>query len=303
MPNPGFRHERWIYNKSAPATIGINNSGAAIKPKSYGPMTKGGMSGAGAGVEFTGDWNEFKQWLNLGEYKSAGIDVNIATGSGSNFSQGLIGYKTYDVNSHEIAIKAALQSAAAKAVKLIVSKIKEGIKTGTPGGKRLEPLSSGTIQLRLRKSKKRGEKAKSWVGAKGTGYFSGKKPLMRTGDLYRAITGYVVGNGGFFAGIPKGTKNREGEDLSIIGYVAEKGMLIKTNDAIGSWFAAQGVPLKKNTSHIIVPARPFIQPVLQAYKNDIKKIYVNEINTFLYSIKGFTPKQQKYFISKRNKIK
>lgn len=236
------------------------------------------------GVQLFGDWEEFEQWLGLGSYNYKGE------------------IRYYDVTKFEDKIKAALDKAAQRCVKLLVDEIKRGIKSGAPGGQPFKPLSSGTIALRKEKAAQRGEKAKSWVGANTSGYIKGKKPLLRTGDLYRSITGEVLDNGSFFVGIPRGAKNREGQPLDVIGLVHEQGMVLRVTQKIANWFAAQGVPLKDTTTHIFIPARPFLAPVLKRYRHIIYQIYRDEIDTFLFTVKGYSKKRIKAFLKRKKKI-
>lgn len=266
-------------------------------PKSYGPQSS--FSNKGMGVELFGDWETFEQWLGLGSYRSSAVELDKNFGSGKNAGMGLLGFRTYKYSKHDEILQAALRSASKKAAAFIVEMVKKGIRDGAPGGQSFEKLSDATVALRTGKARERGEKAKSWVGAKGHGYFSGKKPLLRTGDLYRSIEGQSLPNGSFFVGIPTGSKNREGEDLIPIGAGHELGFTMKVTEKVASWYAAQGIPLKGDTDSVVIPARPFLQPVLQKYKSVIYKIYRDEINTYLYNIKGFSKNQKKYFSSKR----
>ncbi|MBZ4649184.1 hypothetical protein [Thermosipho sp. (in: thermotogales)] len=276
MPRVNWRSSQVSYRTGAnakaskiPTKLGKNlNYGDFAQPKDFG-------------VQLFGDWEEFRDWLGIGYYDYKGM------------------IKTYDVLQFEDRIEAALNEAAKKSVKLLVSEIKKGLKDGGYGDKKFKPLSSATIQLRKTKAGERGEKAKTWVGATAVGYIKGRKPLLRTGDLYRSISGQVLEKGSFFVGIPNGIKNREGQPLTMIGYVMERGMVLRVTSKIAAWFASQGVPLKDTTTHIFIPARPFLQPVLKSNRAKIYKIYRDEINKFLFTVKGFSQKQIKYFLRRR----
>jgi hypothetical protein len=50
-----------------------------------------------------------------------------------------------------------------------------------------------------------------------------------------------------------------GGDMAMIGAVHEFGARIPVTDKMRKWFAAQGYPLRKETTHIVIPERSFIR--------------------------------------------
>ena len=50
-----------------------------------------------------------------------------------------------------------------------------------------------------------------------------------------------------------------GGDIAEIAAVHEFGTRIPVTDKMRAWFAAQGYPLKKTTTHIVIPERSFIR--------------------------------------------
>lgn len=290
MPKIGFftnKNFKTSYRSGANKNASKMRTKLGKLPGSYGPYAN--QTKTGMGVELFGDWEELRSILGI-----SGSEYIYQDYSGD--------FKSLDITPWEELIVIACERAAKRAGDFIARMIKKGIKEGAPGGRTLTPLSTGTVALRQAKKKERGEKAKTWVGANTSGYIKGRKPLLRTGDLYRAITYRVLEKGNFFVGIPKGSKNREGEDLSIIGTVMERGMTLKVTEKIANWYAAQGVPLRDKTTHIIIPPRPFIQPVLQKYKTTILQIYKEELTTVLFKAKGLTSTQKNYYISSRTKL-
>lgn len=250
MPKTGFMTPGRSYK--------VTGRQVSSTPSKLGPgKTYGNFSKDGFGVEFWGDWDKFRSWL--------GIDQPIyITRSGV--------YKTINYGLFEDRIQVALDTAAKRCVVLLVREIKNGLKSGAPGGKGLKPLSGMTFSLRRKKGK-----AKTWVGKQGTGYIKGQKPLLRTGDLYRAITGFVLERGSFFVGVPSGATNREGESLTMIAATMERGMVLRVTKKMANYFAFLGTPLKNTTTHLVIPARPFIGPVIKANLSTIYKIYRDEL--------------------------
>ncbi len=138
--------------------------------------------------------------------------------------------------------------------------IKEGIKSGSPGGKTFKKLSELTLAKR---------KAK---GIRGT------KPLIRRGDLRRSVR-TTFKSDGFFVGVLKTARGSDGQSMFNVAKIQENGqqMILDVDKAgkggktVRSFFMAlflQGFidkPLKKSTTFLIVqiPPRPFIGPVFK----------------------------------------
>lgn len=265
-------------------------SSLTLRGSKYGQLDDRGF-GAGR-AELVGDWENFRQWLGLDSGTKRGIYI---------IPGGKLGGKLVEYNyaKFENKIELALERAAKRSADLLEKEIKNGLKSGAPGGQKLQPLSSTTIKMRQGWAKQGGHKAKSWVGRKSSGYFSGQKPLMRTGDLYRSISKVILEKGEFFVGIPEGAENREGTSLTMIGTVMEKGMALAVSQKVANYFAAMGVPLKDTTSHIIISPRPFISPVFKENRAEIYKIYKEELRFVLFEeVFGHSPQKIKYFRSK-----
>ena len=135
----------------------------------------------------------------------------------------------------------ALKQATLKNALLLVREIKRGIRSQAPGGKPFAKLAESTIRR------------------KGS-----SKALIDTGFLVNAITQKIVAEGAF-VGLVRGTVNKEGEDLVNIGAVMEYGATIQ----------------HPGGATIIIPARPFLHPVMAKYRKQIVKHYREAIRAAL----------------------
>ena len=130
-----------------------------------------------------------------------------------------------------------LNVAATKCALLLVREIKKGIKSQSPGGKAFEPLAKVTI-------KKKGS----------------SKALIDTGFLLSSITQVIEGDTAF-VGLLRGARNKDGDEMVNIGAVMEFGATIK----------------HPSGATIVIPARPFLHPVMEKYQAEIKAIYAEAI--------------------------
>ncbi len=136
---------------------------------------------------------------------------------------------------------AALQAATVKNALLLVREIQRGIKRQAPGGVAFAKLAESTIDR------------------KG---FS--KALIDTGFLVNAITQKIMADKAF-VGLLRGTVNPQGEDMVNIGAVMEYGATIH----------------HPNGATIIIPARPFLHPVMREYRDEILENYRKAIRSVL----------------------
>lgn len=142
---------------------------------------------------------------------------------------------------------------------LLVGEIKKGIVNQAPGGQRFEPLHPLTIQR------------------KGS-----SKALIDSGDLLESITYRVMDDGlSLFVGILKTAKNSEGDNLANIGWVMEKGAVIKVTTAMRKYLHGIGLSLRGSTEYIIIPPRPFIEPTVAKEVQNIRKIFRERVTKAL----------------------
>ncbi len=134
-------------------------------------------------------------------------------------------------------IEKALNRAATKSALLLVREIKKGIKSQAPGGKAFTPLAEATIEK------------------KGS-----SKALIDTGFLLSSIT-QIIKSDKAFVGLLRGTRNKDGEEIVNIGAIMEFGATIQ----------------QPNGVTIVIPERPFLHPVMEQYKDEIKQNYAEAI--------------------------
>ncbi len=136
----------------------------------------------------------------------------------------------------------ALNRAATKCALLLVREIKKGIKNQAPGGKAFEPLAKVTIEK------------------KGS-----SKALIDTGFLLSSITQVTEGDKAF-VGLLRGTRDKNGDEIVNIGAIMEFGATIQ----------------QPNGVTIVIPARPFLHPVMEKYLPEIKAIFAEAILGLMY---------------------
>ena len=111
------------------------------------------------------------------------------------------------------------------------------------------------------------------------------KPLINHGDLINSITHKLMGDEGFFAGLLKGKKSAEGAEMVNIGWIMEHGVTINVTDRMRAYLHATGGPhLKKSTTVITIPARPFIEPVWKDVQPKIKELFAKGLQDQLQKI-------------------
>jgi len=136
----------------------------------------------------------------------------------------------------------ALRHATIRNALFLVREIQRGIRSQSPGGQSFAKLAESTIER------------------KGS-----SKALIDTGFLINAITQKIMVDKAF-VGLLRGTVNKDGEDIVNIGAVMEYGATIK--------HPSGGI--------IIIPARPFLHPVMEKYRDQIIRNYRQAIRMIGY---------------------
>ncbi len=127
----------------------------------------------------------------------------------------------------------ALQQATIRNALFLVREIQRGIRNQAPGGQAFAKLADSTVER------------------KGS-----SKALIDTGFLINSITQKIMADKAFI-GLLRGTMNKDGESMVNIGAVMEYGATIN----------------HPNGATIIIPARPFLHPVMQKYRKEIEQNY------------------------------
>jgi phage gpG-like protein len=135
-----------------------------------------------------------------------------------------------------------LRQAAIRNALFLVREIQRGIRSQAPGGQAFAKLAESTI------------------ARKGS-----SKALIDTGFLINAITQKIMADKAF-VGLLRGTVNKDGEDMINIGAVMEYGATIKHPSGVT----------------IIIPARPFLRPVMDKYRDRIIENYRQAIRMIGY---------------------
>ena len=130
----------------------------------------------------------------------------------------------------------ALLQTAEKAGNYGASEVKKGIQSGSPGGKDFQKLHSFT------------------VGRKGS-----SKPLIDKGDLIGSITYIVKDRDNVAIGVKTGEAGK-------IAAVHEFGCTIAVTPKMRAYLHGIGLHLRASTTHINIPPRPFLRPVLMSDK-------------------------------------
>jgi phage gpG-like protein len=136
----------------------------------------------------------------------------------------------------------ALHQATIGNALFLVREIQRGIRSQSPGGQPFAKLAESTI------------------ARKGS-----SKALIDTGFLINAITQKIMADKAF-VGLLRGTVNKDGEDMINIGAVMEYGATIKHPSGVT----------------IIIPARPFLRPVMDKYRDRIIENYRQAIRMIGY---------------------
>ena len=138
-------------------------------------------------------------------------------------------------------LAAALRQATIRNALLLVREIQRGIRSQAPGGQPFAKLAQSTIDR------------------KGS-----SKALIDTGFLVNAITQKIMADKAF-VGLLRGTVNKDGEDMVNIGAVMEYGATIQ----------------HPSGATIIIPARPFLHPVMEKHRKEILENYRQAIRAIL----------------------
>lgn len=156
-------------------------------------------------------------------------------------------------------LRASMKQCASRVGNYGASEVKKGIVSGAPGGETFTPLSAITI------------------ARKGS-----SKPLIDHGDLVGSVTYQTFNNeNSVFIGVKKGVKRKNNQDSEMVQIAAvhEFGCTIAVTPKMRAYLHYQGIHLRKETTYIHIPARPFLRPILQNsdFQNKVGEIYVNTL--------------------------
>lgn len=149
-------------------------------------------------------------------------------------------------------IDAALDIALRREAELFRKEVVEGIAKQAPGGEKFKPLAKTTKAMRRHKG------------------FKGTKALIVRGDLRRSIK-VTKAPGGYFVGVLRSARSRNGDSLVNVAATHEFGATItirmtrKMRRFLAMVFRKAGLPEPGGASGPVIvvkiPPRPFLQPV------------------------------------------
>ena len=144
--------------------------------------------------------------------------------------------------------------------------IKKGVKSGSPGGATFKERRPHEVRAALQG----GSAAKQWYGR-----------------MVRAI-GYQYDNGAVNVGWTSKT-------ASIYGHKQEFGNVTKVTDEIRKKFGEAGYPLRKDTTHIILPERPVFEPMSGELYSQLAPYVEEKYNQYLTGDVNFAKKARRKY--------
>jgi hypothetical protein len=172
-----------------------------------------------------------------------------------------------------VKIRLALDRAVMQEAQFFRTKVVEGFRTQSPGGKPFKPLSETTLAFRR------------------FGGFTGTKALILRGDLrnsIKVVKKSTALGAEAFVGVHKNARSRDGKSLVNIAEVHEFGsrpIVIEVTDAMRKFLMAQfsrmgeeeatteefsGGGIARGVIITQIPPRPFLTPVIEAHFDSVE---------------------------------
>lgn len=155
-------------------------------------------------------------------------------------------------------IRVAGEIGGNRAGALLAKRIKEGIRSQAPGGRRFMPISALTAQTRSG---------------------GGTKALIASGELLRGITWKKVSGG-----VWVGANRKDDSGAYNLAAIHEFGTTIQVTERMRRAFiGVMGRQIRKETRYIHIPARPFIGSVISDpdVRQELKDEYIHAIREVL----------------------
>ena len=174
------------------------------------------------------------------------------------------------VERYAVDLRGRLQRAVVESCVLLVGEIKSGILDQAPGGRRFPPLHPYTVKRRLDQLSAKVRARVARMGGETEGGGSGHKRLVANGDLLSAI-GYALARDGLSGtvGVNRQAKSASGRSMVDIARVQFEGATIRVTEKMRAYLAATGLPLRRTTTHLVIPAADPIRPTYQANRERI----------------------------------
>ena len=106
------------------------------------------------------------------------------------------------------------------------------------------------------------------------------KPLIDHGDLIASVHSVFVEADAVFVGVNR--KNAAGVDIAAL-HEREKGTRIKVTPKMRAWLAVHGLRLKKSTTELFIPGRPYVKPAYRDFKQKgvAKELFIGAVKKTL----------------------
>lgn len=162
----------------------------------------------------------------------------------------------------------------------LAAAIRRGMRSGVRLG---AVLVQGAIRKNIAQGRSEWKKLHPWTVERRGGDTA---PLRDDGDLMGGIHVQFPSEDVALIGVSRGTKGKDGGDLVSIGAVHEFGATIGVTDKMRGWLHAHGMHLSPDTTHITIPARPFVRPAWEESQEEIAAIFEDEIQAEIRALVG-----------------
>jgi hypothetical protein len=113
---------------------------------------------------------------------------------------------------------------------------------------------------------------------------SGTRPLNETGTLSRNVTVILDGLDAY-VGLVRGASSSRGAAQANIARLQESGYMIRVTNKMRKFFKHRRLRLKLSTTHLRVPARPFMKPALEDSEQAVRLIMAEAAKQVLETIR------------------
>lgn len=172
-------------------------------------------------------------------------------------------------------MRAQTLSNLAREAHLLQGKIRSGIRSQAPGGKKFKPLAQTTIDLSKAPSEKGGKKRKAK-----------SKALIVNADLLQSVNAQKVKADEWFVGVHKKERTKDGRSLENIAMIHEEGSppyTIPVTEEVHRFLLfmkiegiiTNVIPVGGNINHPGIPARPFLMPSFEQWQEEAQKRYID----------------------------
>lgn len=147
-------------------------------------------------------------------------------------------------------LRAAVRAAHEQLARELEEAVREGLQSQAPAGQPFVPLHAFTAEQK------------------------GSSTALAGGPLEAAVKATVSSDGlKVRVGIPASARAPDGTSLAMVARVQEHGATIDVTPKMRAFLAARGLHLRASTVTLVIPARPFLRPILRAMRPRLRVIY------------------------------